>query len=324
MSGQRITVKDIDALVRQGELSGKDVLVALNTIRDKEYWQRWGLRILLGLAVAHLLFSLSLFIAANWNAISSFQKLGGLTIAITALAAIAYKRGLDDLWAHIAIIAAQSLVGLWLVVFSQIYQTGADNYQLYLSWALLILPWTLMARAQASWVLFLTILTIGFWLYSYQHLAINGLAPISLTTGLITLLLTGILSIGEGLRERQHHWLDAHWGRLLLLAAIIIHAEYATIYLLVLDNLGGMTRIALPAMALTYLTALYWLGRRGLPFFGLILLSWAIFVGAHGIWLIAKLETDWIVFSFSALFVIALTAIVARAFNQVQQRRRPS
>lgn len=324
MSDQRITVKDIDALVRQGALSGKDIIIALKAIRDKEYWQRWGSRILLGLAIAHLLLGLSLFIAANWNAIGPFQKLGGLAIAIIAFAAIAHKRGFDDLWARHVIFAAQSLIGLWLVVFSQIYQTGADNYQLYLSWALLILPWTLMVGAQTSWVLFLTILTIGLWLYSHQHLAINGLASTSLTTGLITLLLTGILSIGEGLRERQHHWLDARWGRLLLLAAVIIHAEYATIYLLILDNLGGMTRIALPAVALTYLTVLYWLGRRGLPFFGLILLSWAIFVGAHGIWLIAKLETDWIVFSLSALLVIALTAVVARAFNQVQQRRRSS
>lgn len=324
MNDRRTTVKDIDALVRNGELSGKDALIALNTIRDKDYWARWGLRVLLGLAIAHLLLGLSLYVAANWNAIGPFHKLGGLAVAIIALATFAHKRGFDDLWAQIAIIAAQSLVGLWLVVFSQIYQTGADNYQLFLTWALLILPWAVMAYSQAPWVLSLSIMTTGLWLYSYQHLVINGLASVSLASGFITLLLTGILSIAEGFKERGQHWLKPQWGRVLLLTAIIIHAEYITIYLLILDNLGGMTRIAIPAFSLTYLSVLYWMGKRGLAFAALMLLGWGIFVGAHGIWLISKLDVNWIIFSLSALLIIAITAAIARAFSWMQNQRTSS
>ncbi|MGD8327469.1 MAG: DUF2157 domain-containing protein [Sphingomonadales bacterium] len=321
MNDQRMTLKDIDALVAQGELSGKAYWLAVRTIRDGHVWKRWGLMAIFALAIAHLGAAISLFIAANWNIIGPFTKLIGAGGLIIATGLFAFFHGLDTKWGQASLIFSQLLVGLWLVVFSQIYQTGADHYQLFLTWALLILPWTLVSANQASWVVFLTITVIGLWLYSYQHISLNGIATVSTMTATITLLLTGVLSFAEGARLRGAEWLTPQWGRLLCLAAIIAHADYMTIRLLVMDNSGGMMRIVFAAFALLYLTILYWNAKRGLAPFGLTVLGWGVFVAAHAMWLVAKLSTDWIVLSLFAAIMITTTASMAWVFSKVQKGR---
>lgn len=322
MSDQRMTVKDIDALVRQGELGGKDAFIAFQKIRDDSFWRRWGLRALLALALIHIFLGLSLFIAANWNAIGPITKLGAMSTLILLSTFIAYHRQFEGRLALIALLSGQLFIGLWLVVFSQIYQTGADHYQLYLTWALLILPWAFTSNSQISWLLFLALFTLGLWLYGYQHLAINGKAAVSATAGAITLLLTGCLSVSEGLRARGVGWLQAQWGHLLLLTAIIIHAEYIAIRLLIQDDLGGMIRIVIPTIALIYLSILYARSKWTIAPIGLMIAAWGIFISAHGIWLISHLKTDWVVFTLSALLVIAMTALMAWVFKTLQQHWR--
>ncbi len=40
-----------------------------------------------------------------------------------------------------ALLLATLLLGVFLALFGQTYQTGADPWQLFANWALLILPW---------------------------------------------------------------------------------------------------------------------------------------------------------------------------------------
>lgn len=83
------------------------------------------------------------------------------------------------------------MLGLSLAVIGQIYQTGADSYQLFLFWALLLLPW--LSRPNIGvFALFCIVSQLALYFYFKQNfwLVRNG------TTYLISLnLLTGLSMI---------------------------------------------------------------------------------------------------------------------------------
>ena len=64
------------------------------------------------------------------------------------------------------------MLGLSLAVIGQIYQTGADSYQLFLLWALLLLPWLYRPNI-GVFALFCVISQLALYLYFKQSLPIG-------------------------------------------------------------------------------------------------------------------------------------------------------
>ncbi len=67
-----------------------------------------------------------------------------------------------------ALFAAAVLVGPLLGVYGQTYQTGADPWGLFAFWALLILPWVVVAHFTALWILTIALLDTALVLYWIQ------------------------------------------------------------------------------------------------------------------------------------------------------------
>jgi uncharacterized membrane protein len=57
------------------------------------------------------------------------------------------------------------ITGSLLALFGQVYQTGADTWQLFFGWAVLITPWVIIARFPALWLLWLGLVNTGLILY---------------------------------------------------------------------------------------------------------------------------------------------------------------
>ena len=76
----------------------------------------------------------------------------------------AWKVGLDRIGGQVLLLGASMLVGVFLAVFGQVYQTGADAYQLFVAWAALIFAWVLLGRFGALWIMWLALLNIGLML----------------------------------------------------------------------------------------------------------------------------------------------------------------
>lgn len=57
------------------------------------------------------------------------------------------------------------LTGVLLAVIGQIYQTGADSELLFAGWALLALPWVVIARAPWVWLFWLVLLNTSLALF---------------------------------------------------------------------------------------------------------------------------------------------------------------
>ena len=51
------------------------------------------------------------------------------------------------------LVLAGLFLGALLALLGQIYQTGADTWELFAWWALLLLPWALAGASQALWLL---------------------------------------------------------------------------------------------------------------------------------------------------------------------------
>ncbi|MDA0285002.1 MAG: DUF4401 domain-containing protein, partial [Planctomycetota bacterium] len=149
-------------------------LAALQIVNGPLVWWAWVEKALLFVGLILVLAGIVCFFAWNWDALPGLVKLATMQIAIVACCSVGLKKGLDTLAGKAAQTAAAVLVGVFLAVFGQIYQTGADAYQLFVGWALLILPWVVMCRLAGLWLLWLTIVNLGITLYWKQVVGPGG------------------------------------------------------------------------------------------------------------------------------------------------------
>lgn len=133
-------------------------------------WRRFLSSALAFLGAMLLLAGVICFVAYNWSRIGRFGKFGILELAIVAATLVAWRK-LPGLSGQIALFSASVLVGPLFAIYGQTYQTGADPYGLFLTWALLIVPWAFAARFGANWVLMLLLLDVALGLYFAQILA---------------------------------------------------------------------------------------------------------------------------------------------------------
>ncbi|WP_347455920.1 DUF2157 domain-containing protein [Acinetobacter sp. ANC 7454] len=94
---------------------------------------------ILGLALIAV--SFLYLIAANWWMLLDQVRLAipMLALLCSAIASVAFR---ERNWLQQSLDALSGLMlGISLAVIGQIYQTGADSYQLFLLWAVLLLPW---------------------------------------------------------------------------------------------------------------------------------------------------------------------------------------
>lgn len=112
-------------------------------------------------------------VAANWEALSKTQRFAGaqvlLTICVVAAAWLGWRlRAADGArrYGPDALLAlAGLLLGALLALLGQTYQTGADTWELFAWWGVLLLPWALVAMSQAVWLLWLVVVNVAMVLY---------------------------------------------------------------------------------------------------------------------------------------------------------------
>lgn len=190
-------------------------------------FKTWSERLLLALAVLFVSASILLFFAFNWAHIPPFVKMGGILALIAVLALVNWLLlKLDKKFAaDLVLIMAAFVVGVFMAVFGQIYQTGADSYTLFLTWAIMILPWVFMARFAALWVMWLVVCNIAmatWWDLRLLEAVFEG-EDIAIAMSLFHLALycAALLAIKLG-----EDWLDKRWMRLILAVGIFVPISF--------------------------------------------------------------------------------------------------
>ncbi|MES1263840.1 MAG: DUF2157 domain-containing protein, partial [Peristeroidobacter soli] len=142
---------------------------ALLDLADARPSRAEGLRFLgLCLRIAGILSlaaGLVFFVAANWARIAVFGRFALVELVLAACAIVAFWKPPPRFAGRGALFLAFIATGALLALFGQTYQTGADVYELFLTWALLGLPLIVAAQwgvASAAWVLVLNLALILF------------------------------------------------------------------------------------------------------------------------------------------------------------------
>ncbi len=141
------------------------ILDLLDEGPDASAWRILLDRTLLYMAAALLASGTICFFAFNWAGLHRFGKFALVAGLLLGAMGAAWKLGLDRTSGRVALFLACILVGVWLAVFGQVYQTGADAFELFRAWALVVLPWVYRARFQPLWGFWFLLLNLwlGLW-----------------------------------------------------------------------------------------------------------------------------------------------------------------
>ncbi|WP_104204563.1 DUF2157 domain-containing protein [Billgrantia saliphila] len=213
--------RELVALIERGAIPREQVAraVALSGLYPSGLaWRRFVDRLLLWLGSLALAFGVLFLVAYNWSEMGRWLRFGLVQAALVAAVGV-YWWAEGNVVARVALTAASLLLGVLLALFGQVYQTGADPWQLFFTWALLLLPWTLVARFDVLWVLWLGLLNLAVALYfrtwggAFDVLFVGD----EIALWGVFLLNTVALAAWE-LGARRRRWLSAGWATRLLAA----------------------------------------------------------------------------------------------------------
>ncbi|WP_434984566.1 DUF2157 domain-containing protein [Vreelandella zhaodongensis] len=156
------------SLIEQGVIPPEHVSLAVKAAGLHPPPRAWALlidRLLLWLGGLALACAVLFFVAFNWSDMGRLPRFALVQAALVLAAGIAVWGNTSVLLFRVALTVAFLLVGVLLGLVGQVYQTGADPWQLFFIWALLALPWVWVARFDALWVLWVGLLNLAVWLY---------------------------------------------------------------------------------------------------------------------------------------------------------------
>jgi len=156
--------------IEDGVIAPGHILQALKVTGitpDGPHWRRFIDQLLLGTGALALACAVVFFIAYNWDALGRFPQFALLQLLMILAVVFYWRLGAEKATARVALLVAAVLLGALLALYGQTYQTGADPWQLFATWALLMLPWVLVGRFAALWLLWLGLLNLAAILY-YQ------------------------------------------------------------------------------------------------------------------------------------------------------------
>ena len=254
----------VGELVEDGYIEKKNIdgaLKALDAVPNSLHWYAFVDKFLLTIGVLALSFSLIFFIAFNWDAVGQFSKFILIEFFMLVSFAIYWKVGADNVAGKLMLLLISILMGVLLSVYAQNYSTGKDTWEFFVYWAVLIVPFALMGRFSAIWILLVLLINLAavsyFFTFGIYMVEPEGLMKIILyflpflailymkiDSHLITTLLLLLFSfnmlvlIVVELSNRKYKWFKDRW----LMGTLFVIAS-GTMGMLMLDEVGGIEHV---------------------------------------------------------------------------------
>ncbi len=99
-----------------------------------------------------------------------------LQLLLAGIFLVYYFKRLSIWVAQALLLTGVLVLGALLALFGQTFQTGADPWQLFATWAMLISPLVLFSRSEVLWVFWVLLLNTAMGLYLQVHGSLFGLA----------------------------------------------------------------------------------------------------------------------------------------------------
>ncbi len=313
-------IRTLRRLHQNGLLSDTAYAHATALLRPPSAWYAWARRMLLFVGSGLVLAGVVFFFAYNWSAMERLFKFALIEAGILACVIGCHARRRTQLSGKVLLLSASVLVGVFLAVYGQTYQTGADAFELFAGWAVLIFGWVVISEFGGLWLLWLVLVNAGAILYwrqvahpcystRYEYLclalaALNGSA----------------LTLFEVARRQAIGWLSGKWLRNVLLAASLAALSFPALGLILGSSRNetiSLVAASLWALAAAGVSALYRFRLREMVPIALAVAS-ASLVLLAGAWKVLietsrlSLEGPLLLFAFFILAVVTGAVIILR------------
>lgn len=191
----------------------RSALLLTGVLPSAADWRHFLDRLFLWLGTVFVVAGVVFFFAYNWNDLGRFSKIVLMEALLATTLFFVWRLGLEGLSGKAALVAASVCTGALFALIGQIYQTGADTYELFASWAAFILPWAVAGRFATLWILWITLVNVAVVLY---HQIFGDLFGISFgpkqTLWVLFALNATALLLWEGLILGGIEWLQERWA----------------------------------------------------------------------------------------------------------------
>jgi uncharacterized membrane protein len=204
--------------IRDGRL--RDAFALAGVLPDAGDWRRFLDRLLLFMGTTMLAAAVIFFFAFNWQSLGRYARFALVEAPIIAALVLMWRIGVESLAGKAIVLFASIVAGALLALVGQTYQTGADTFELFAAWAAAILPWVLVARFPALWILWLALVNTALTLYFLTFGILWGLvfAPQKLLWLLFGFNTLALLA-WEGCAAAGIAWLRERWSVRILATA---------------------------------------------------------------------------------------------------------
>lgn len=231
LAGIRVDRHAVDRLAARGLIPAEARDAALALIEPPRRWGLWAGRLLGTVGAALVLCGIIYFFAFNWNRIPPLTRLGLIAGMMAAACVAVVVLGFGRRGSQVASTAAVTLVGVFLAVAGQIYQTGADAWTLFAAWAGLALAWTLLAGSAATWAVWIAVAATALVTWWDQTQPADAAFHSGRNLSLMALFGAALIA-REVLAARGVSWPAARWTRFFLGLPLLAAAVQLAIILL--------------------------------------------------------------------------------------------
>src|SRR5262245_50037230 len=160
--------KELDGFIAHHALSEEGIAAAFeiaNAQPSRAETLRFASQALRIAGVLSLAAGLVFFVAANWQDFRVFGRFALIEAVLIGSVVVATVRCPPAALGRYALLMAFVATGALLALFGQTYQTGADLYELFLTWSLVALPFAFAAQWSLTWAAWLTVLNVALALF---------------------------------------------------------------------------------------------------------------------------------------------------------------
>ncbi|MDD3039876.1 DUF2157 domain-containing protein [Bacteroides sp.] len=283
---------------------------------NKKQWNQFLSIFLLTAGIGFTVAGIIFFFAYNWDALPKFVKLGMVEVLLATTVLLTIFTRWNLLTKQILLTGATFLTGTLFAVFGQIYQTGADAYDLFLGWTLFTFLWAIAIRFAPLWLTFLGLLCITLWLYTLQIIP-GEIEKVALLTNAVTWICALATILAERMNVKRKLAEQNHWFIKILSVATIIHASYLIIAAIVeKENL-----ILLPLASVILLFPIgLWFGWKQRNLFYLSIIPFAILMILLFLYLFRSQLGDTELFLGGGLIMITGTTLLIYAILNLKKK----
>ncbi|MFT6465427.1 DUF2157 domain-containing protein [Halopseudomonas sp.] len=260
------------------------------------------------------------FFAWNWDAFPRFAKFSvaaGVLSGFTAIALFSHYRSVLQ---QAALLGCCIATGAFLALIGQTYQTGADIWQLFAAWALLMLPWVVLSRSTACWALCWAVANLALLRFFSASMWFGLFAGFSGHDALLIIALANLAALALfeifgakllGHRGRVLHRLCALAGLSALLVGAMI-SWWQEAFLPLLVGFAGASLLGVP---------LYRWWRLDLPILALLLFGLIALV-TGGLFRLLMEHEGFFAFNAIGLFVVVSSALASLWLHRIYRGTR--